>query len=151
MDVPLSVRQLIIQHFLEHKSQCEIAKIVHLPRTTVQSIVYAYQQRGSVETNRRGRCGRKKTLSDQQERLLRRESLTTPYATARVLQSRIGGGIGQVSLRTVQRSLKRVGRQAYRPSKSPSLTPSQCRVRLDWARNHLDWTPQQWGKVGDSM
>jgi transposase len=147
MDTPLRIRELVIQHHHQGKSTRAISSLLNISKSSVNDLVRKYIERRSLEATRRGKCGRKKKLGAHDERILRRASVASPQATSRQLQAGCGGVISQVSLRTVRRTLVKLGQLSYRPLKSPNLTPSQCRVRLQWARDHRNWTLDKWRKV----
>ena len=52
-----------------------------------------------------------------------------------------------VSNRTVRRRLFSAGLRARKPSKRPYLNDKQRKKRLSWAREHLEWTKDNWKKV----
>jgi hypothetical protein len=81
------------------------------------------------------------------ERALARISIANPKATAHEIQSSAGPVVEDVSLRTIQRGLNNRDRRAYRPTFGPYLTPERMRNRLLWAREHKDWSINDWSKV----
>jgi hypothetical protein len=70
-----------------------------------------------------------------------------PSASARAVAAAVGCDALCVSTRTVQRTLNRCGLLPFRPKKSPSLTPAQSKVRLQWARSYQHWTEADWCNV----
>ncbi|GFX15187.1 transposable element Tcb1 transposase [Trichonephila clavipes] len=48
-----------------------------------------------------------------------------------------------VSRQTVYRRLGHIGLYARRPVRCAPLTPTHCRLRLTWSREHALWKPQQ--------
>ena len=73
-------------------------------------------------------------------RVIYRESVRNPQPAAAEIKTLVSGSVPDVSIATMKRELRRCGRFSFRPVKSPSLTPSQMRVRLLWARQRKDWT-----------
>lgn len=57
-----------------------------------------------------------------------------PQSCARQIQVAAGPAAREISLRTVQRCLKKMDRRAYRPIKVPCLNKRQCLARLNLAR-----------------
>lgn len=53
----------------------------------------------------------------------------------------------KVSQHTVQRSLLRMGLRSRRPSRVPLLTAHHRQQRLQWAREHRNWTIEEWKAV----
>lgn len=52
-----------------------------------------------------------------------------------------------ISKDTVHRRLKEEGEVARRMLPKPRLTRKQMKARLEWAREHVEWTQEQWGRV----
>src|SRR5438093_1353487 len=125
MDIPKNIRDIIIQKHRSGESVRQISAEVLVVKSTVHDVISAFCSRGTTSSNRRGRCGRKRTLSVQDERLLQRESLRNPQSTAQCVRKSVGSAALTVSLRTVQMTLKRLGQVARRPLKSPHFTASQ--------------------------
>lgn len=147
MDTPPSVRQLIIQLFHEGKTQMDISKLVKVNQSTVSRIIRRFTTTGNAGPTRTGKCGRKRLLSSRTDRLLARQSVINPKATAADIQASSGGEALNVSLSTIKRSLRRSGRLAFRPVKSPSWTLAQMRVRLHWAQEQQFKSVGEWKKV----
>ena len=53
----------------------------------------------------------------------------------------------QVSKDTVKRRLRDAGLFGRRPVKKPWISEKNRKVRLQWAKDHLHWTTQQWAQV----
>ena len=70
-----------------------------------------------------------------------------PTLTARQVQDSVGGEAANVDVSTIRRSLRRSGLVAYRPVPSPNLTAPRMRRRLQWAREHINWTAAQWKRI----
>ncbi|GBN65911.1 hypothetical protein AVEN_44374-1 [Araneus ventricosus] len=52
-----------------------------------------------------------------------------------------------VSEHTVQRTLLDMGLYSRRPTSVPLLTKRRRQIRLQWAREHRDWTMDEWKTV----
>lgn len=151
MDTNISVRQIIVQQHKAGFSERNIAASVGLSKSTVHSILSRFAATGTLQVKRAGRCGRKRSLTARDDHRLQRESVCHPQWTAQAIRRSVGGTALNVSLRTVQRSLKRCGQITRRPLKSPNLTTSQMRHRVQWCRSHMNWTTEQWAKVSDCV
>ena len=147
MDIPINIRNLIMDHHLDGRTSRDIADMFGISKSAVNYLIQRFRTTGSLMPTRSGRCGRPRFLSRRDERVLRRASVIAPASTARQLRSNIGGNVSQVSVRTVQRALNRSGRIAWRPRKSPALTPSQMKVRLKWCQRYRHYTEEQWRMV----
>jgi transposase len=146
MDTPVNIRELIVLKYEEGHTQKRISQDLHVPTSTVYDIVKHYRMSGETG-NQRYHCGSERLLSTRDDRVLRRACDGNPHATARQLQAAVGGKVSEVSISTVKRSLLLSGRPAYRPLKSPALSPSQMAVRLEWCLTHQFWTVNDWKKV----
>lgn len=147
MDVPQDVRNLLVAHHEAGHSWRRIAEMVNMPKSTVSNILRRYRETGSAQAMRVGRCGRPRSLSERDERALARASTVNPKLTAREIRSTVGGRVAAVSVSTIKRALRRQGRYAHRPRKSPSLTTAQQKARLQWCRKHSGWEVEKWRKV----
>lgn len=147
MDTAANIRQLIIEHHTNNRSQQQIANILHVPKTTVRRIIHQYRRTGNVGVRRHGHCGRKRTLTPRTEASLARTSRRTPHLTARQIQGEVGGPAVGVSINTVKRTLARQGLVTYRPVAAPLLNRRRMAARAAWANEYGDWTVQQWNRV----
>jgi transposase len=148
MDTPTELRQLIIHHYESGvHTQQQIANIVQCPRSTVGDIIRHFNQQGTTNTLRKGKCGRKKSLNVRVERAICRTSKTNPQMTARQIKEEVGGCAANVSTDTIKRTLRRHGRHTYRPSACPALNARQKATRLRWCQDHRFWSTDQWRKV----
>ncbi len=66
---------------------------------------------------------------------------------ATVAQEVKAGSDGEVSEYTVHRRLLGMGLHSCRPVRVPMLTPVHRQKRQQWAREHQNWTTEQWKKV----
>jgi transposase len=132
MDIPQNIRDKVVAHHAEGNSCRQIASMLQIPKSSVNNIVRRYSRCGFSNVIRIGRCGRPRKVSIRDERAIARQSVKNPLATARQIRGSVGGQVSTLSISTVNRALKRQGRKAYRPSKSPSLNYSQRMVRLQW-------------------
>jgi transposase len=148
MDTPQSVRDVIIAlHEAGEMSWRQIAATLQLAKSTVSNILRKYCQTGSSAATRIGRCGRRSSLTVQDERVLVRASKSNPTATARQLRENAGGRMLSVCLTTVKNVLRKYGLRGYRPRRSPQLNTRRIRDRLKWCREHKDWDKDKWSHV----
>ena len=75
------------------------------------------------------------------------KSLKNRRASSRKLSSELAKEGFEISRRTVNRRLQEAGLQAYRPRKKPRLTVKMKEDRLRWAREHQNWTTEDWERV----
>ena len=142
----MNLRHLIVCNYQAGISQSQISRLLGVSQPTCHRIIRLYKTTGTTNSKRKN-CGGQNRLPVRTERLLRRASVSNPRATARQLAHEVGGHAEEVDISTIRRSLRRNGISTYRPHMSPSLSPSQCRVRVLWARQHRSWTTENWAHV----
>jgi len=128
------------------RSQAYVSRTLGIPRTTVRRVFHRYQETGGY--TRRPGSGRPRSTSARDDHfillnVLRNRRTTAVEARQRLLQVRNVN----VSSRTVRRRLSEAGLQARRPAIGPELQPRHRTARLNFARNHINWSQQDWGNV----
>ena len=73
--------------------------------------------------------------------------MTDPFLTTKQHVGILQKGNVHVSYVTVWRRLKEAGFKNVRPERKPRLTAAMRMKRLAWAREHEDWTEEDWRKV----
>lgn len=127
-------------------SQREIARRFNVSVSTVNKI--AHEQHPVEERGRRiGRCGRKRKLTEADERYLIREVKKHPATTLPKLQQHLADSGTHVHQTTISRRLKTFGCKSVKPRRVPLLTAAMKKKRLDFAREHQHWTAQDWERV----
>ena len=104
-----------------------------------------FETTGKV-TNQTGR-GRKKATTTLTDRRIVRLALQNRRSTAVDINRSLEDAGVKVSDRTVRRRLVAAGMRARIPRKKPFLNAVQRQKRLQWARQHVLWTKEQWEKV----
>ena len=99
-----------------------------------------FETTGKV-TNQTGR-GRKKATTTLTDRRIVRLALQNRRSTAVDINRSLENAGVKVSDRTVRRRLVAAGMRARIPRNAV-----QCQKRLQWARQHVLWTKEQWEKV----
>ena len=130
----------------EGKSIREIAKKIGCSPTTVLNTIKRFEETGSLRD--RNRIGRPSNLNDSDIRYLslcskRNRMKTVPVLTYEFNLTRKK----RVSYSCVRRGLKKsslVGRVA---AKKPLLRPANIKKRLLFAKQHVNWTKEQWRRV----
>lgn len=140
MDIKRDVRiKIITLKQNTNLTQAQIASKCNVSRPAVTKIIKRHSLTGSISPSRIGRCGRKRSTTPRDDRLLLRKSK---------LNAKTLHGV-QVSLRTIRRRLFDFDRPARKPTKKPIFTKTMKRKRLNWAKAHKDdWTVDDWKKVG---
>lgn len=136
-------KRMVDMHKMDGISFAEIGRMFNLRRDVVSRVVNRCQQRGTTKSLKKS--GRPPKTTIQQDRLIHRSSMKNPRFSARQVQ--IDSGINNVSTRTIRRRLVSFGLHGRRPALTPLVRLPNRRKRLQFAREHIDWTKEQWRKV----
>jgi len=126
-------------------SEYEIAKKLGMTRGTVHSILRKYSQTGT--TKNLSRSGRPPKLNARDLRFLGRlvtrdaESRRTPVENITKKLDK------DVSTRTVQRAMRKIGISCHPAALKPFVSKVNAKKRIDWCKEHLSWTIEDWSKV----
>ncbi|KAK3522147.1 hypothetical protein QTP70_026962 [Hemibagrus guttatus] len=116
-------------------------------RVSVVSIYQKWSKEGTVVNRRQGH-GRPRLIDARGERRLARVIRSNRQATvAQIVEEVNAGSDRKMSEYTVPHSLLRMGPHSRRPVRVPMLTPVHRRKCQQWAREHQNWTMEQWKKV----
>ena len=144
--IPLEDRGKVVALSEEGYSQREIAARVGCSQRSVSGILKKHEETGSVRDKRIP--GRLRKTTSREDSILVRKSKADRFKTAPQLKAEMNLEYGvQVSTSTAQRRLREAGLFGRKPRRKPRLTPAHKRARLDFAREHKDWTMSQWEKV----
>lgn len=122
----------------------DIASRLKRSPETVRALTRKYLQTGS--TARRPGSGRKRKTSDRDDRAIVREVKKRRKVTAREIQTNLD--LSHVHERTIRNRIREVGHfKSYWSTKKPFISPANRVKRLQWAKDHLSWTVQQWRQV----
>ncbi|GFT70127.1 transposable element Tcb1 transposase [Trichonephila clavipes] len=128
----------------------EMAEFVNCSRATVVKVYRAWQN-GTVQSQRRGKCGAPRAIDDRGERRLWRCVRADRRATVEQLTTKMNqGATKSVSQTTIQRTLLRLGLRSRRLVRAPMLTAVHRRRRLEFARQYNSWTFTEWRQVAFS-
>ena len=125
------------------QSQRQVSKITGISQSSVNRIVKRYRETGEILPQRVGKCGRKRLSTSYEDRRILRASMIDPRLTALDIKKEI---VSPLSVHTIRRRLIDGGRKSVKPIQKPLLTARMKQSRLQWARNHKDWTSAQWEK-----
>ena len=128
-------------------SQTQIALKCGVNQCVVSRIKQAMQHGSTGTPKRKGKCGRRRITSAQDDRALVRLSKSNRKMTSRRLMIEMNSAGVDMSSRTVRRRLIEAGLRAYRPRKKPKLTPAMKKKRLLWAKQFVTWNVDDWKRV----
>ena len=130
----------------EGYSQVEIARKMECSRKGVQTMIKRYKETKSFK-NRKGQ-GHRKSTTAREDRSLKRVSLADRRKSSSELAAELREGANKhISARTVRKRLLEVGLKGCKARKKPYLSQANKKKRLEFAKNHENWTPDDWGKI----
>ena len=129
------------------KSQRAVANRIGVSRRAIRNVWERFQETGSVA--RTPRSGRIRATTRQEDRYIRitahRGERTV---TARALQTQLRQSTGtQVSDQTIRNRLHEYGQRSRVRAIRPKLTAALRAARLRYAREHSNWTMDNWRSV----
>ncbi|KAL0841209.1 hypothetical protein ABMA28_014946 [Loxostege sticticalis] len=112
----------------------------------MQYALKRYQETGRY--TRRPGSGGVRCTSAQDDRFIVLEILRNRFLTAVEIRQRLQIARGvNVSERTIRRRMEEVNLRARRPARGPELLRQHRVARLQFARDHANWTHEQWARV----
>lgn len=130
----------------EGNSQRSVAIRVGVSRRAIRNLWERYQETGSVA--RRAGTGRTRATTDQEDRYIRLTARRERSITARTLQNRLRQSTGtRVSEQTIRNRLHEDGQRSRMRVIRLKLTRAHRAARLRFAREHLNWTIDNWRTV----
>lgn len=139
----VDLKQEIVDLFKSGRKQSEICLQLKLSKQTVSKVIKNFKVRGCIINLKRGDRPRKTTKKT--DSLIKRTSQKNPNFSGRQVFNEIGNL--QISSRTVLRRLREANLPARRMAKKPLLSQKNRRARIEFAKKHLNWTEEDWGKV----
>ena len=137
--------QIIILH-KEGYSQRAIHQKLGISRGGIQHTIKKFEETGQVDDLERN--GRPRKLSKSDEHFLKVTSLRNRKKSSKELTQDLKDASGpSVHPCTTRRSLIRSGLKGRVAAKKPFLRKGNRQKRLVYAKNHKNWTENQWQKV----
>lgn len=127
-------------------TQREVAMVLNVPRSSMQYALKRYQETGRY--TRRPGSGGVRCTSARDDRFIVMEILRNRFLTAVEIRQRLQNVRGiNVSERTIRRRMEEMNLRSRRPARGPELLRQHRAARLRFAREHVNWTHEQWAKV----
>lgn len=125
----------------------EIARRLECTPKAVRKILKKYDSEGTVQ-DLKGR-GRKKKTTPREDRTLKFESLSNRKASAKALALKRAPSFvkNNISVSTVKNRLREAGLNGRVARKKPLLAKKNIKARYEWAKDHLNWTVDDWKNV----
>lgn len=145
-ETTIEKRVAIITLIKEGKSQQEVAAQLKISRGCVRHAIERHAQTGSFRD--KPRSGRPRCTTKRQDQLIVTTSKRNRRKTAPVIRAEINKTTNvPISLTTVKRRLRDGGLFGRVAVRKPLLRPQNKLKRLEWARNHKDWTAEDFKRV----
>lgn len=145
----LDIRERIVSFSFEGKSCREIAKMLKVGKSTVSDLLKKYNSGGGLSD--RPRSGRPRKTTQKIDRVIRRKSVADVRKTATCIAEELRQeNLSDVSRSTVSRRLRDFGLFGRVGVRKPFISKKNKAARLQFARDHRDWTIEQWKNVAFS-
>lgn len=138
-------REAIVRGLNQGVSHKELEKIFGVGRTTIVMCWKRYSQRKSFCDA--PRSGRPPTADERCRRAIKFASLNDATKTGVEIRAEMEERGKTLTVDTVNRCLRKFGLFGRRPARKPFVSLKNRRTRIDFAKAHLDWTVEDWGKV----
>lgn len=145
-ELSIETRALIVAHHKSGKTNRQIARELKLHHATVDYIIKKHRKSGGILN--KSRSGRPKITTIEEDRKIvltskRNRRKTAPEITAEMNEHREK----PISVSTVKRRLQQAGLHGRIAMKKPLLRKVNKQKRFKWAREHQNWTAEDWSKV----
>ena len=132
------LRSKVLNDFQNGMLQKEISIKYGIHKSTICRIIKSR----NIDTVHKG--GRPRATTAREDRKIRNFFTKFPTAVPREAKTEISL---DVSLSTIKRRAREYGLRSYRCTKKPYVSEKNRKARLQFARSHLNWTPQQWKNI----
>ncbi|KAL1447189.1 hypothetical protein WDU94_013899, partial [Cyamophila willieti] len=123
-----------------------VANQLNISKSTVSSLFKRYRETNSF--NRRPGSGRVRKTTAQDDRFIMMTSLRDCHISAVGVQHKLQRTRNvAVSEWTVRRRLKKKSLTPKRAATGPRLSPHRRQACLNFALQHVNWTPEQWSRI----
>ncbi|CAK9801639.1 Transposable element Tcb1 transposase [Anthophora quadrimaculata] len=133
----------IVEMFKEGKKKIDIAKVFSVNRCIITKIIKRFDEYGTVKTA--PRTGRPRKTTEKLDRRITRLSKSKPFYTASEIKNQLG--LENISSRTVSRRLDENYLFSREACKKPLVSKKNRATRLQFAKEHLNWTATEWSKI----
>lgn len=146
MNTPPEIAAQAVALLQAGNSQRTVARQLNMTRSTVQNVFRRFLETGRYVA--RAKTGRPRATSARDDRYIRTTSLRNRMLNAAQLKQQLRDVRGvTVSRWTVRRRLLENRQRCRKPATCQKLTAAHRAERLRFAREHVNWTLEQWSSV----
>lgn len=136
---------LIIGRFQLGQNVAGIQRDMEIPRSTIVDCIDRYKKTGTGVIKKR--TGRALKLSERDQRTLVRSFRAEPFLPFVAHNEKLKSAGINIHPQTLIKYAAMNGFASYSPAYVPKLTPNHMKKRLLWAKDKVNWTPEQWRNV----
>ena len=136
------LREKIITDFNNGESVTYIGKKFDIHHSVISRIISRFRSSGSLTTVHKG--GRPRKTSDRDDKAIIRLIKKDPFVSSKSIATQLSSN---VTPRTIQRRAVEGGLKSFRSAKKPFISRKNRQARIDFARQHINWTTTQWKTV----
>ena len=133
------VKYNIISEFKNNKTISEISRIFNIKKSIISRLITKYKATGTVDSQHKG--GRRRKTSKRDDKMIKRQIIKDPKVSSGQIVKDLRL---DVSERTVRRRAVEAGLCSYRSAKKPFISAKNRKLRLEFAKKYLSWTPEKW-------
>jgi transposase len=124
-----------------------IARTLKCSPNAIRKLLKKYDSKGTIKDLPKD--GRPRKTSPREDRTMKFESLQNRKASAKALALKRAPNFvkNRISKNTVKRRLVEAGLNGRVARKKPLLSKKNIKARYQWAKDHLDWTEDDWKNV----
>lgn len=146
MDTTPEEAAQVVTLLQEGYNQRQVARELNLSQSAVSRVYRRFLETGGF--TRRPQTNRHRSTSERDDRFIVLTSLRNRHLTGVDVQQELRR-VRRVAVSqwTVRRRLKKANLTPKRPARGPKLTAAHRQARLQFAREHLNWTIEQWSSI----
>lgn len=140
------IKKKIIDKILSGEKQINIAKHFNLHRSIICKTILNYKKRKDVVSPMK--TGRPRKTNRYLDKKIKVLSTTNTFASAVEINNLLQvDDEPKISVSTVKRRLREAGLFARRPAKKPFITAKNRKARIEFAKEHVNWSIEKWRTV----